>query len=225
MIRHRWDITPKEAVALQEELAGEVRIEPVPERISTIAGVDCAFPRKDSIAAAAVLCDAATLRVISSVHVVQPCRFPYIPGLLSFREAPAVIAALEQLPDKPDLIMCDGQGLAHPRRLGLACHIGLWLDLPTMGLAKSRLCGEHRPVALQRGSWQQLRHRGQVIGAVLRTRSFVKPLFVSVGHRATIQDVIKWTLRCATRYRMAEPVRQAHLLVTRLSKQERANLF
>jgi len=225
MIRHRWDISPNEAIVLQKRLAGKIRIEPVPEQISTIAGTDCAFPEKDKIVAAAVLCDARTLKVLAAVHVEQECHFPYIPGLLSFREAPAVIAALEKLPDKPDLIMCDGQGLAHPRRLGLASHVGLWMDLPTMGLAKKKLCGEHRPVGLHRGAWEYLREHGEVIGAALRTRRLVKPLFVSVGHRATLEDVIKWTLRCAIKYRIAEPIRQAHLLVSAMSKERREGLF
>ena len=219
MIHHRWDITPRQAIALQHKLASRVRIEPVSGPVLTIAGTDCAFTDDGAgIVAAAVLCDARTLEVIASVHVSQPCRFPYVPGLLSFREAPAVIAAINRLPHRPDLLMCDGQGLAHPRRLGLACHVGLWLDLPTIGLAKNRLCGRHRPVGKNRGSCVQLRDKTEVFGAVLRTRTNVKPLYVSVGHRATLGEAVRWTLCCAGRYRLAEPVRQAHLLVTSLAR-------
>ncbi|MDY7010073.1 MAG: deoxyribonuclease V [Planctomycetota bacterium] len=217
MIRHRWDIPPARAIALQRELASRVRIEPVSGPVLTIAGTDCAFAAGGSrIVAVAVLCDVGTLEVIASVHVSQTCRFPYVPGLLSFRETPAVIAAVKRLPDRPDLLMCDGQGLAHPRRLGLACHVGLWLNLPTIGTAKSRLCGEHRPVGNNRRCRVQLRDKGEIIGSVLRTRTGVKPLYVSVGHRATLDDAVRWTLRCAKKFRLAEPVRRAHLLVTSL---------
>ncbi len=222
MLYHRWDITPRRAIALQRELASRVRIEPIRGPVRTVAGVDCAFAAGGArIVAAAVLCDTATLGVIATAHVEQPCRFPYVPGLLSFREAPAVIAAVERLTDRPDLLMCDGQGMAHPRRLGLACHVGLWLDLPTIGTAKSRLCGEHKPVGNNRRCRVQLRHKNEVIGAVLRTRTGVKPLYVSVGHRATLDDAVRWTLRCARKYRLAEPVRQAHMLVTSLSRKDR----
>ncbi len=219
MIHHRWDIAPRRAIALQHKLASRVRIEFISGPVLTIAGTDCAFTDDGTgIVAAAVLCKAGTLEVIASVHVAQPCRFPYVPGLLSFREAPAVIAAVNRLPRRPDLLMCDGQGLAHPRRLGLACHVGLWLDLPTIGLAKSRLCGKHRPIGKNRGCCVQLRDKTEVVGAVLRTRTNVKPLYVSVGHRATLDDAVCWTLRCAKKFRLAEPVRQAHLLVTSLAR-------
>ncbi|KPK83591.1 MAG: hypothetical protein AMJ81_07855 [Phycisphaerae bacterium SM23_33] len=214
MIRHRWDISPKRAIALQRQLAGKVRVCPLPGPVRTVAGADCAFlPGGRKIVAAAVLCDARTLEVIAARHVVRPCRFPYVPGLLSFREAPAVIAAVKALPQQPDLLLCDGQGLAHPRRLGLAAHVGLWLELPTIGLAKSRLCGEHRPVGRRRGCRVQLRHDGEVVGAVVRTRTGVKPLYVSVGHRVTLPQAVRWTLRCGREYRLAEPIRQGHLLV------------
>ncbi|MCK4626944.1 MAG: deoxyribonuclease V [Phycisphaerae bacterium] len=219
MIYHRWDISPRMAIALQRKLAERVRIEPITGPVQTIAGTDCAFASGGKrIVAVAVLCDAATLEVITTAHVEQPCRFPYVPGLLSFREAPAVIAAVKRLPERPDLLMCDGQGLAHPRRFGLACHVGLWLDLLTIGTAKSRLCGEHRSVGERRGCRVQLRHKGEIIGVVLRTRTGVKPLYVSVGHRTTLDDAVRWTLRCAKKFRLAEPVRQAHMLVTSLAR-------
>ena len=225
MIRHSWDISPKEAIALQSALARQVRLEPLTRPVRTIAGVDCAFPGagrfsgrwgKGRIIAAAVLLDAETMEVIAAAHDERPCAFPYVPGLLSFREAPAVIAAVGKLPERPDVVMCDGQGLAHPRRLGLACHVGLWLDLPTIGVAKSRLCGSHRIPARRRGCRTQLRHGGEVVGAVLRTRTDVKCVYVSAGHRVALADCIRWTLRCARGVRLPEPTRRAHQYVTKL---------
>ncbi len=219
MIEHPWDITPKQAVRLQRELAVNVRVEPLEEPVDTVAGTDCAFLPGERILAAAVLCDVRTMKVIGSAHVVRPCRFPYVSGLLSFREAPAVIEVVEALPERPDLLMCDGQGVAHPRRLGLASHVGLWLDLPTIGVAKSRLCGEQRTPGERRGCRTQLRHDEELVGCVVRTRTGVRPLFVSVGHRVSLDDAVRWTLRGARSVRLPEPTRQAHLLVTRLKKE------
>ena len=225
MLRHSWNISPGRAIALQRELAGRVRIRPLARRPSTIAGTDCAFLEEGrAIVAAAVLCDAGSMRVLAGRYVVRKCRFPYVPGLLSFREAPAVIAAVRKLPSRPDLLMCDGQGLAHPRRLGLASHVGLWLELPTIGVAKSRLCGKHRRVGQRRGCRVRLRHDGETVGAVVRTRTGVKPLYVSVGHGITLDEAVRWTLRAARRYRLAEPTRQAHLLVTALSRGRAAGM-
>ncbi len=185
----------------------------------TVAGVDCAFlDAGRSIVAAAVACEAKSMQVVAARYVVRPCRFPYVPGLLSFREAPAVIAAVRKLPVRPDLLMCDGQGLAHPRRLGLACHVGLWLDVPSIGVAKSRLCGEHRPVGRRRGCRVRLLDEGFTVGAVVRTRTDVRPLYVSVGHRVTLREAVRWTLRCARGCRLPEPTRQADLLVGRLKR-------
>ena len=219
MVRHKWNISPKAAVALQLKLAGEVRVELLAGEVAAVAGTDCAFlDGGKRIVAAAVLCDAETMEVLTSRHVIRPCGFPYVPGLLSFREAPAVIAAVRALPRRPDLLICDGQGLAHPRRLGLASHVGLWLDLPTIGVAKSRLCGEHGPVGRERGRRARLRHRGQTVGSVVRTRTGVKPVYVSVGHRVALPQAVSWTLRAARRFRLPEPTRQAHLLVSSLTR-------
>lgn len=231
-VRHDWDLTPAQAIALQQELAARVRIEPLADSARTVAGVDCAVIGRagrwrakadqsstaGQIIAAAVLLNAGTLEVLSVAHCTQRLRFPYVPGLLSFREAPAVIEALRRLPAPPDLLMCDGQGIAHPRGLGLACHVGLWLDVPTIGVAKSRLCGEHRPVAARRGSRARLTHEGKVVGAVVCTRDNVKPVFISAGHRVTLEGAVAWTLRCGRGYRLPEPTRRAHLAVTRLKR-------
>jgi len=234
MIRHSWNISPAEAIRLQSKLASQVRVEALAAGVETIAGTDCAFlsagghtwrrgvasggvqPR---ILTVAVLCDARSMEVIASAHDVRPCRFPYVPGLLSFREAPSVIAAVAALPRRPDLLMCDGQGVAHPRGLGLASHVGLWLDLPTIGVAKSRLCGEHRPPGARRRCRAQLRYNGRGVGAVVRTRDGVKPLYVSVGHRVTLDDAVRWTLRCGRGVRLPEPTRLAHRHVSRMKKQ------
>jgi deoxyribonuclease V len=216
MIPHPWNLTPKEAIALQRQLASLVRDEPLPSPVRTVAGTDCAFlDGGRRILTIAVLCDARTMAVLATARDLRPCDFPYVPGLLSFREAPSVIAAAAALPQRPDLLMCDGQGLAHPRGLGLACHVGLWLDLPTIGVAKSRLCGEHRPVGERRGCNVQLRHEGRLVGRVVRTRDHVKPLYVSVGHRITLEQALRWTLRAARGVRLPEPTRQAHQHVTR----------
>jgi len=218
-IRHKWDLSPAEAIALQRRLAGRVRTEPIRGPVQTVAGADCAFADGGRrIVAAAVLLDARTMATLAEVHDSRPCRFPYVPGLLSFREAPAVIAAVEKLPQRPDLLLCDGQGLAHPRGMGLACHVGLWLGIPTIGVAKSRLCGEHRDPGARRGCRTQLRYDGRVVGTVLRTRDGVKPLYISVGHRVTPAEAVAWSLRCGGGVRLPEPVRRANQAVTRLAR-------
>ncbi len=217
-IRHEWDLTPKQAIKLQGDLASAVRIEPLTSSVGTIAGVDCALVDDRRIAAAAVLCDAETLEIIQQAYCVHPLTFPYVPGLLSFREAPAVIEAVRRLSQPPDLLMCDGQGIAHPRGLGLACHVGLWLDLPTIGVAKSRLCGEHRDVGLKRGCKVQLKLAGRVIGSVCRTKANVKPLYISPGHRISLDDAARWTFRANGGYRLPEPTRQAHQAVEKLKR-------
>ncbi|MFP4141108.1 MAG: deoxyribonuclease V [Phycisphaerae bacterium] len=217
MIPHRWDMTPTEAVALQRELAGLVVQTPIKHEVRTIAGIDCAFADGGNrILAAAVLCEAGTMEILARAEVDQPCRFPYVSGLLSFREAPAILEAIAALPRRPDLVMCDGQGIAHPRGLGLAAHVGLWLTCPTIGVAKSRLCGEHRTPGRRRGSRTQLKVGGEVVGAVVRTRDDVRPLYVSPGNRITIEESIRWVLRCGRGVRLPEPTRQADRLVGRM---------
>lgn len=218
MIHHPWDISPSEAIALQKELAGLVREEPLAGDVHAVAGVDCAFTDDGRIVAVAVLCDAETMDVLTTACEVQPCRFPYVSGLLSFREAPAVIAAARKLRPAPDLLMCDGQGVAHPRGLGLASHVGLWLGLPTIGVAKSRLCGEHRDAGAKRGAKTRLQYHGNTIGTVLRTRDNVKPLYLSVGHCITLAECVQWVLRAGRGFRLPEPTRQADRTVARVKR-------
>jgi len=216
-VEHRWDLSPREAIALQRELAGRVCHTPLAGAVRTVGGVDCAFLAGGrQIVAAAVLMDAADLAVIARAYAVAAVPMPYVPGLLSFREAPTELEAIGQLPERPDLLLVDGAGVAHPRRLGIASHLGLWLGTPTVGVAKSRLCGRHRAVGRRRRACVQLTDHGEVVGAVLRTREAVKPLFVSVGHRITLPEALKWTLRTAKRYRLPEPIRAADAMAARL---------
>lgn len=211
---HRWNLTAAEAIALQHEWAGRVRIEPPPRPIRFVAGVDAAFsPDGRRCLAGAVLWDLEKGMVCEEHVASLRLRFPYIPGLLSFREAPAILAALRRLQQAPDALLCDGQGLAHPRRFGLACHLGVLLDLPSVGCAKSLLTGTHAPPGPRRGDAAPLRHGDQTIGIVLRTRDGVRPVYVSVGHRMTLEGAVELVLRCGRGRRLPEPTRLADRLV------------
>ena len=220
---HDWDVTPTQAIALQKALAGCVvradRFGPGGRRaIGRVAGVDAAFADQGRvIRAAAVMLDYPGLALIDRAQVERPMAFPYVPGLLSFREVPALLEALGRLDAVPDLILCDGHGYAHPRRFGLACHLGLWLDTPAIGVAKSRLTGIHDEPGPAKGdvAWLLAGRGAQPrarIGAVLRTRERVKPVYVSAGHRVSLRTAVALTLACATRYRLPEPTRLADKL-------------
>ncbi len=180
-----------------------------------MAGVDVGFEAQGRITRAAVaLLDYPSLTLHEQAIARAPTRFPYVPGLLSFREVPAILAALAQLQTPPDLLLCDGQGIAHPRRLGIAAHLGLLCDLPSIGVAKSRLIGTYEPPGGERGDWSPLLDKGERVGAVLRTRAGVSPLFISPGHRIGLQSSIDWVMRCTTRYRLPETTRWAHRLAS-----------
>ena len=226
---HAWDLLPKDAIALQKALAGTVvrsdRFGPGGRRaIKRVAGVDAAFADGGRvIRAAAVMLDYPGPVQTGAALIERPTPFPYVPGLLSFREVPALLEALRQLPTMPDLILCDGHGYAHPRRFGLACHLGLWLDIPAIGVAKSRLTGSHDEPGPAKGDVAWLladkgARPGERLGAVLRTRERVKPVYVSAGHRVSLRTAVALTLGCATRYRLPEPTR----LADKLSKAHRA---
>ena len=208
---HPWDVTPREAVAIQRDLAEHVRFEPLPSAIETVAGVDVSV-REDRVRAAIVVLALPELEVVDQATWEGPVAFPYVPGLLSFREMPAVLPALEQLTVEPHVFILDAQGYAHPRRFGLACHLGVLLDKPAIGVAKSRLVGQYEAPGTEKGERSPLVHHDEVIGSVVRTRTNVKPVFVSVGHRATLEDAVGLTLRLATRYKLPMPTHRAHRL-------------
>ena len=208
---HRWTLTPKQAVALQRRLAGEVELRPAPVP-ARVVGLDCAF-LEDRILAAAVVWDVAGAGVVEARTASAPLRFPYVPGLLSFREVPVLLTLLRRLSTPVQGILCDGQGIAHPRRFGLASHLGLIAGLPTVGCAKSRLCGSHQELPLRRGSAVPLVDDGERIGSVLCTRDGVKPVYVSPGHLADHASSVAWVLAMGAGYRLPEPTRLADRLV------------
>ena len=214
--RHRWDLTPKSAIRLQKQLASEILEMPLERPARLVAGGDAAFsPDGGRVIAGWVVWDVRARETIETAVANRPVRFPYVPGLLSFREAPALIAALRMLTTEPDVFMFDGHGLAHPRRFGIACHVGLLIDRPTLGCAKSRLCGVHDTPADTVGAAKPLRLDGDLVGRVVRTRAGVKPVYVSIGHRITLEDAVRTALRCCTKFRLPEPSRLAHQLVTK----------
>jgi deoxyribonuclease V len=211
---HRWNVSPREAATIQRELAASVARTPLARRPRVVAGVDAAFTRDgECCIAGVVLWDRREQRTLEQHVALRPLTFPYVPGLLSFREAPAVLAALRKLRREPDALICDGQGLAHPRRFGLACHVGVLSCLPTVGCAKSRLVGSHVEPGRRRGSRTPLTDGRERIGTVLRTRDGVRPLFVSIGHRVDLAAAVRLVLDCAVRYRLPEPTRLADRLV------------
>ena len=210
-----WPTHIAEARAIQESLRGKIVARDRFAKIRTVAGIDVGFEKRGTITrAAVVVLDFPGLTLREQAIARLPTRFPYVPGFLSFREAPAVLAAMKKLHTRPDLILCDGQGLAHPRRFGLACHLGLLLDISSIGVAKSRLTGTHGDVPEQKGGWVALEDKGEVVGAVLRTRTGVKPLYVSIGHRISLATAIDYVLRCTTCYRLPETTRHAHRLAS-----------
>ena len=213
---HTWPRAPKAAIELQQRLAARVRLCPLAADVRVVAGADVAFsPDGRQVIAGVVVWDLAARTVIEQKLARVVCRFPYIPGLLSFREMPAVLAAFRKLRVEPQVVLCDGQGLAHPRRVGLACHLGLWLERPTVGCAKSRLCGTYTEPPVEKGRFSPLLLDGEQVGVVLRTRTAVKPLFVSPGHLCDHESALRLTLATTTRFRLPEPTRLAHQLVTR----------
>lgn len=224
---HSWDLSYSQAIELQKQLAGRVKHTKLKKRPKTIASLDCAFSKDGKkIIAAVVVLELPKLEAIETTSAVRKVTFPYIPGLLSFREAPVCIAAAEKLRNQPDLFIIDGQGIAHPRRLGLAAHLGLFFERPTIGCAKSRLTGRFEEPPIEKGGYSLLKDKkktinepqtstDEVIGAVLRTRTNVKPVFVSVGNRCTLNDAIEIVLACAIKYRLPEPTRLAHQLVSK----------
>ncbi|WP_313027149.1 deoxyribonuclease V [Pseudomonas lopnurensis] len=222
-----WDGTPAAARLMQQALAAQARLEDDFASLRLIAGVDVGFEEGGAITrAAVVLLDAATLEVVAQSLARIPTSMPYIPGLLSFRELPAVLQALEALPEVPDLIFSDGHGIAHPRRLGIAAHLGVVTGLPTIGVAKKILTGEHDELDLARGSRVDLRDKrtGEVIGSVLRSKDKVRPLIVSPGNRVSLATAPRLVMQYVTRYRLPEPTRLADRLASRRDEKKAASL-
>jgi deoxyribonuclease V len=213
---HPWPATVGEAIAIQEELQVQVITEDqLPETVQYVAGVDMGFDAGGTISRAAVaVLSFPDLQVVETTIAYRPTSFPYVPGFLSFREIPAVLDALEKVTITPDLILCDGQGIAHPRRLGIACHLGLIVDIPTIGVAKSRLVGTYDELPETKGSWQPLIYKDETVGAVLRTRTGVNPLYISSGHRVSLPTALDYVLRCTPKYRLPETTRVADKLAS-----------
>ncbi len=212
-----WTRSPKEAASLQARLAEQVVEAPLGQPVRLIAGGDVAFlPGGNRLVAAWVVWDMQTGKVIETADDTRDVSFPYVPGLLSFREAPGLLATASKLRTRPDVYLLDGHGRAHPRRFGLASHVGLRLARPSIGCAKSRLCGSHREPGPRRGACTRLMDSGELVGRVLRTREGVKPIYVSVGHLVMLDEAVRIVLESSRGYRMPEPTRLAHHHVTRL---------
>lgn len=211
-----WDLSPEQAVEEQLRIRKLLRHEPVKE-VNLVAGVDLSFSTPKSGNAVVVVMDLKTLQMVEYVKESCPIAFPYIPGLLAFREGPVFLKAWEKLRSKPDVVMFDGQGIAHPRRMGIAAHMGVILQIPTIGVAKSHLYGKYKEPSNEKGSYEYLyADDGEIVGAVVRTKSNTKPLFISPGHMCDLQSSIDLVLRCCTSYRLPEPTRMAHLLCEKL---------
>jgi deoxyribonuclease V len=213
--------TVQTAREVQERLGKAVRQVPLPlDRIRLVGAADVTYiGEKEIVAAAVVVTDLATGRIVEERTAVRRTAFPYVPGYLTFREGPAVVAAWKKLSRIPDVVLFDGHGIAHPRRLGIASHIGVLLDLPSVGVAKRRLVGEYAGPGPRRGDWSPLTQEGETVGAVVRTREAVKPVFVSVGHRVDLSSAISLVLRLCSRYRLPDPARRAHQLTREIRRE------
>ncbi len=214
--QHPWDLSTAEAKVVQEKLSQYVICQDqLPAEINLVAGVDAGFENKfETIRVAVAVLSFPELEVVETKVIRRPTTFPYVPGFLSFRELPAIVDALGEIENFPDLILCDGQGYAHPRRFGLACHLGVLLDCPTIGVAKSRYIGKHDDLPLEKGEWVDLIDKDERIGAVLRTRKNVRPLYISCGHRISLETAIAYVLACTPKYRLPETTRIADHLAS-----------
>lgn len=218
---HPWAVSPKEAVAIQKRLRERLILKKTPGKIRYVAGVDVSSSKKsDLVWAGVVILTYPDMVKVEEKWIKAKAAFPYVPGLLSFREIPPLLRVLDRLEIAHDVLICDGQGIAHPRGMGIAAHLGLLLDRPAVGCAKSRLFGESLEPGNEKGNYTTLQHQGRVIGAAVRTRSGVKPVFVSPGHRMDLESSIDLILACCVRYKIPEPTRQAHILVNSLRRRE-----
>ncbi len=213
--KHLWPLTIEEAIAIQEQLCLEITTQDDFGTIKYVAGVDVGYKDGGETTQAAVaVLSFPDLQLKAQAIARRPTTFPYVPGFLSFREIPAVLDALEKVAISPDLILCDGHGIAHPRRFGIACHLGLLVDVPTIGVGKSLFVGKHDEVPEERGSWQPLVYQGETIGAVLRSRLGVKPIYVSSGNRISLATALEYVMRCTPKYRLPETTRWADKLAS-----------
>jgi deoxyribonuclease V len=216
---HSWDVATTEVAALQRQLAEQVQTNTPLLRWDLVAGADVSYDRGSNVVyAGVVVIRNSDGSVVERRGAMHETKFSYIPGFLSFREAPALLKALAKLETEPDVFMFDGQGLAHPRRLGLGCHVGLWLDRPSLGCAKSRLCGTFKELGHTAGSLAPLIDHGDVVGDVVRTKNGVNPVFVSAGHRIDLPSAVRVVLATGRGYRIPEPTRQADLYVNALRR-------
>ena len=215
-LEYKWDLSPKDAIALQKSLANKISLQNHSFEVEYVAGIDVGFPDNGRITRAAIcVFSAETLQLIEQKVAHQATRYPYIPGLLSFRELPAILKAFEKLNTQPDMCLCDGQGIAHPRHFGIACHLGLITNTPCIGVGKTRLTGSHEPVPMEKGSWRKLIDKNRTIGAALRTRTNVNPVYVSPGHLINTKYSIDWVMKLLTRYKLPEPIRAADKLASK----------
>jgi deoxyribonuclease V len=222
---HSWSVTPKEAIAIQRKLAARIWLESELKDIETIAGVDVGYNEtREQAVAAIVVMRFPELEIIETVTASSKIKFPYVPGLLTFREGPVILVAIKKLKSVPDVFLFDGQGIAHPRQMGIAAHLGILLDQPTIGCAKSWLYGKGTSPLEKRGKFTYLYDKtdlNKIIGAILRTRDNVQPIYVSQGYKIRLQQAIEIVLSCSPRYRVPEPIRQAHSLVEMMKNKKR----
>lgn len=219
---HRWNISVKEALDIQNKLSKCVIQQKLDKPVKVLAGCDVAFEKNSYLACAGiVLMSFPELDLIDEKVIFSTVKFPYIPGFLSFRETPALLEIFKTIKAKIDLIFVDGYGIAHPRKFGIASHLGLILDLPTIGCGKTYLIGEYDEPKVDAGDYSWLFYKDEIVGAVVRTKTKVKPIFVSVGHKICLNDAIEFTLKCCKGYRIPEPIRMAHIIVNRNLKEKK----
>ncbi len=212
---HSWEVNPQEAIKIQKDLKSNISLKKSFSKIEKIAGADVSYYQNNMIAGV-IIFEFPNLKIIESQSFISPVNFPYIPGLLTFREGPSLLEVFKKVKNEPDVILFDGQGIAHPRRMGIATHLGLFLDKPTIGCAKSRLSGKYTSVGEKKGDYALLKEGEEILGAVLRTRREVKPIFISPGHKINLPNSIEIVLKCIIKYRLPLPVREAHIFVNQI---------
>jgi deoxyribonuclease V len=212
---HSWEVSPQEAIKIQKDLKSNISLKKSFSKIDKIAGADVSYYQNKMIAGV-IIFEFPNLKIIERQSFVSSINFPYIPGLLTFREGPSILSAFKKIKNEPDIILFDGQGIAHPRRMGIATHLGLFLNRPTIGCAKSRLSGKYTSVGEQKGDYTPLKEGEEVLGVVLRTRKGVKPIFLSPGHKIDLPNSIEIVLKCIVKYRLPLPVREAHIFVNQI---------